>query len=569
MGAAIRIAILANAARARAEMQSVGKEGSRLGSVLKGGLGVAAAGAGVALGAMFAGSIAGARESAQIHRVLESQIKNMGGAARVAFKDATGFAEDYGKAIGKDDDDILKVVNKLSTFPAAFGKGTLGAEGMRRATQAAFDLEAAGIGSAEGNIIGLGKALDNPIKGLTALSKSGVSFTAEQKQQIQNYVKQGKLAEAQKVLLAGIETNAKGAATKTADGLTRAKVALDGFAEGLATKALPFLDRFGTFFVDKALPAIQTGLKSAGAALQAFVGFLGNPVVQTFGAAILAIVVALKIYNTVLAAIRIATTAYAAVQAVLNVVLTANPIGLIILAVVGLAAAIVVAYKRSETFRRIVNAAFSGALRVIRAVWGWIKSNWPLLLAIITGPVGLAVRFVVTHFGQIVAFVRSIPGKIKAVFGGVKTLLTDAGRNIVNGLIRGIEEKFEAVRAKLRQLTNLLPDWKGPASRDGKILRKSGQLVVGGFLDGLESRYAAVRASLGGFTGSLTASSGLAAGLAGDATIRVDTAPGAAQQPIILSFEATGDPVMDAVFEAMRKRVRVAGGNVQAVLGRA
>ncbi|MDK6900377.1 hypothetical protein, partial [Streptococcus agalactiae] len=59
------------------------------------------------------------------------------------------------------------------------------------------------------------------------------------------------------------------------------------------------------------------------------------------------------------------------------------------------------------------------------------------------------------------------------------------------------------VRSTLSRLTNLLPSWKGPASKDARLLRDNGRLIIGGFIDGLEDRYSAVRASLSGLTSGL------------------------------------------------------------------
>lgn len=50
-----------------------------------------------------------------------------------------------------------------------------------RTTKAALDLAAAGFGTATTNAVQLGKALQDPVKGLTALARSGVTFTKEQK----------------------------------------------------------------------------------------------------------------------------------------------------------------------------------------------------------------------------------------------------------------------------------------------------------------------------------------------------------------------------------------------------
>ncbi|WP_285845564.1 transglycosylase SLT domain-containing protein [Priestia megaterium] len=88
-------------------------------------------------------------------------------------------------------------------------------------------------------------------------------------------------------------------------------------------------------------------------------------------------------------------------QNALNLSMMANPIGLIIAAIVGLGVAFVVAYKKSETFRNFIDKLFSAIKVGASAVLTFLKNNWPLLLAIITGPIGLAVYAVVEHWGKI------------------------------------------------------------------------------------------------------------------------------------------------------------------------
>jgi len=72
---------------------------------------------------------------------------------------------------------------------------------------------------------------------------------------------------------------------------------------------------------------------------------------------ILAIVAALKLYQLYVTIVSTVTKIWTGIQAAFNIVMAANPIGLIVLAVVGLVVALVIAYKRSETFRNIVNGA--------------------------------------------------------------------------------------------------------------------------------------------------------------------------------------------------------------------
>jgi len=62
----------------------------------------------------------------------------------------------------------------------------------------------------------------------------------------------------------------------------------------------------------------------------------------------------------------------------------------------------------------------------IQAVWHWIVANWPLLLAILTGPIGLAVRWIVQNWGAIVNFFAGILAAIGRVMAGAYHAVTDA-----------------------------------------------------------------------------------------------------------------------------------------------
>jgi phage-related protein len=71
--------------------------------------------------------------------------------------------------------------------------------------------------------------------------------------------------------------------------------------------------------------------------------------------------------------IVLAIRAWAVVQGILNVVLAANPIGLVVLAIAGLVAGLIYAYKHSETFRNIVNKAWSSIKEGVSSAWAIIK----------------------------------------------------------------------------------------------------------------------------------------------------------------------------------------------------
>src|SRR5690606_36464480 len=82
-------------------------------------------------------------------------------------------------------------------------------------------------------------------------------------------------------------------------------------------------------------------------------------------------------YRAATVAVSAATRVWAGVQWLLNAAMTANPIGLVVVAIAALVAGIVLAYRRSETFREIVNAAFQAIGAAARWLWeNAIRPAW-------------------------------------------------------------------------------------------------------------------------------------------------------------------------------------------------
>ncbi|MDG9703820.1 peptidoglycan DD-metalloendopeptidase family protein [Streptomyces sp. DH37] len=90
-----------------------------------------------------------------------------------------------------------------------------------------------------------------------------------------------------------------------------------------------------------------------------------------------------RAYRAVILAWSAVTRIAIGVQTLWNAVMTANPIGLIIVAIVALVALIVVAYKRSETFRRIVQGAWEGIQTA--AKWAWERVLKPAIDGLVAG----------------------------------------------------------------------------------------------------------------------------------------------------------------------------------------
>jgi len=194
------------------------------------------------------------------------------------------------------------------------------------------------------------------------------------------------------------------------------------------------------------------------------------------------------------------TKGYAVAQAILNTVMEANPIGLVVLAIVGLVAAIVIAWKHSETFRKIVTGAFHAVANAAVKVVAWIKSHWPLLLAIITGPFGLAVLMIMKHRDQIVGFFKAVPKMLMNALNGASSWLYHTGRDIITGLFNGAKSLLSKVGSFF---LDHLPSWiKEPFKKalgiqsPSKVFHEFGRFITQGLIDGLTSTAAKVHSTV-------------------------------------------------------------------------
>jgi hypothetical protein len=221
-----------------------------------------------------------------------------------------------------------------------------------RATQAAIDMGAAGFGDAATNAVQLGKALNDPIKGVTALAKSGVTFTEQEKDKIKTLVESNKLLEAQDMVLKAIEMQVGGTALATANDSDKMKVAFSQLSETIGLTLLPLMQKF---------TAIMLKVSQFAAENTTVIVILGG-VIAGLAVVVLAANAAIKIKAAYLTLLAVKTIIMAKAQLLLNAVMAANPITLVVIAIAALVAAFVVAYKTSEKFRMFVDGLF-GAIK--------------------------------------------------------------------------------------------------------------------------------------------------------------------------------------------------------------
>ena len=197
-----------------------------------------------ALSGMAVGAVRAAEEAEVADRRLANIAESMnlfGASTDQVVKRMTEFADATMLATGVDDEIIKSTQAKLLTFKELAVTADDVGGAMDRATLAALDLAAAGFGEAEQNAVQLGKALQDPVKGITALGRAGVTFTDQEKAKIATLVESNKMLEAQDVILSAIETQVGGTAEATATGSSKMTAAFGEMSESIGKALLPLV----------------------------------------------------------------------------------------------------------------------------------------------------------------------------------------------------------------------------------------------------------------------------------------------------------------------------------------
>ena len=240
----LAVLITANAKQAQQEFGKLGsaaeKSGSRTTRALSGmqkGL------VGLGVGAAALGSFKAFEESEKIARQTDAVIKSTGGSAQVTSKHISDLASEMSKLAGIDDEMIQSGENMLLTFTNIRNEAGKGNDVFDQAAKTALDMSVAMGTDMTSSAVQLGKALNDPIKGVSALSKVGVTFTDGQKKMIQSLVESGDLMGAQKVILAELAKEFGGSAEAQATASGKAQVAIENMGESVGAVLAPALER--------------------------------------------------------------------------------------------------------------------------------------------------------------------------------------------------------------------------------------------------------------------------------------------------------------------------------------
>lgn len=288
----------------------------------------------VALGAV---SLSLADTQAKAEAKVQQAIKSTGGAAKLNFDQLKRFASELqGKTIFGDEKILNDSTAQLLTFTNIAG------ENFKRTQTVALDLATVLDGDLKSASIQLGKALNDPVKNLTALSRAGIQFSKEQTATIKHLAETNRLAEAQGLILEELERQYGGQAEAAA------KVGL-GALQQLKNSWGDFLEQIGTTL----MPVVN---KIAGALSQVVA------VLQNMNPQMREVIVIVAGIAAAIGPLAFGIGGIIKMLPMLAAGFTAllSPVGLIVAAVLALGAAFFYAYQRKKELQEDMTTQFEG-----------------------------------------------------------------------------------------------------------------------------------------------------------------------------------------------------------------
>lgn len=422
------------------------------------------AGGAAGLGILVSGLKTGIDEFAEAAKVgaqTEAAIKSTGAAANVSADHVGKLAESLMKKSGMDDEAIQSGENLLLTFTNISNQAGKGNDIFDQTTRIMTDMSVALGQDATQSAMQLGKALNDPVKGMTALRRVGVSFTEQQVAQVKAMQASGDTMGAQKLILRELNKE------------------FGGSAEAAG----------------KTLPGQLNILK------QSYSNLAGE-LVGTVAPALMAVTRFLQEHPALFKALIIVVFALAAAFTVLSFAMLAltvasSPFIVIILAVIAvvavLAAAAYLVYSHwggiVDFFAGIWDAIKAG----VQAVLAWIGANWPLIVGILLGPLGLLVAEVIQHWDQIRAAIATAMETIRAAVVTAWDAIRGAVTTALTTIQAAVTTAWNAIKTAIVTVTDAI---KTVIETSWSAIKTAVETAVNALKTVIEVAWAAIKAAV-------------------------------------------------------------------------
>jgi hypothetical protein len=247
------------------EVETTGGKLAALGSKISPAITAAAASVVAGVGFALKGAFDAAVESQKISRETERVITTTGAAAWTSAQQVGELAESLSNLTGADDELVQSTANLLLTFTNVRNEMGAGNDVFDQAVGYALDLSAVMGTDATSAAVMLGKALNDPISGMGKLTRAGVTFSEQQKEQIRTLSETGDVLGAQKIILAELGKEFGGAAEAAQTPLDQLKVKVGNLQEQLGATLIPIVTRAADVlgFLVESFQALPDGVQTA------------------------------------------------------------------------------------------------------------------------------------------------------------------------------------------------------------------------------------------------------------------------------------------------------------------
>lgn len=477
-----------------------------------------------------AAAVKGAQDQAQAMAQVNAALASMGPVAGKTADELLKASDAMEMNSLFDGDEILsKVTANLLTF------GNVAGEQFDRAQQAALDLSQRMGTDLQSSTLLIGKALNDPIKGISALSRVGIQLTEDQKALIKSMAETGNVAGAQGVILGELEKQFGGAAQAAADTSPwrKAQVAIGQAGDAVGEALLPVIEK-----VSGVIARLATAFNELSPGTQSLIlGFAGvaavvGPVLVVLGTLVSSIGALIPVFAPVLALITGAFGAggvfagafgsLSAFTAMLSLVGGALAPLLAPLAAIAAVGAVIYANwdkispvlsELRDKFVAALGPKLTSLIETVKTVIsGMAATISEKLTALWDGPLGQAIRVVMGVLGELAAafiaalgerLINIISALASAVEAGFKIVgdvfniviglltgdfaqawegLKSLVGNVIEGVVNILKSLFPETAKVIAELADGFATWFGQIARD---MITMGRNIIAGLVNGI------------------------------------------------------------------------------------
>lgn len=158
--------------------------------------------------------------------------------------------------------------------------------------------------------------------------------------------------------------------------------------------------------------------------------------------------------------------------------------------------------------KSVVSGAINSVKNTVQSILETIKNIWSNGWNTVKNTLSNAWENIKTGvsngINNVVSFVRDLPGKILNALGDTGSLLLDAGKSIINGLLDGLKDAWNGVTGWIGGLGNWIAEHKGPEDYDKKLLVPAGNWIMEGLGKGLGEGFEEVKDQVSGMSNDIT-----------------------------------------------------------------